>query len=315
MAAVGRDGYGISSISVLNLWEASDVDLVSLESHSGQALRERGITVRERDIFRLHEDDSLVSIPCLVVVAGICPPCSHREYLDVLIQKYFKCRSDATLRRLAYENMTFEAVLGQLPLAVAVSTSRRFDTVRASTSPTVVATLKQIPGYNPKMCAEFAQGANIPTIVGGTDLVVKASVNDQLDPRDFIGADQQLNLVNMCARVTADGWRVLFLGDGDGSLALNCGRQVHEQLQGRVVVPVRELDPSLPVRKLGRDVGTYKEFYIYAKEFRIQQIMDEYVLHDTEEPIWPPEGPSSRVLQPHVCINTGMMWLFAAVVV
>ena len=53
------------------------------------------------------------------------------------------------------------------------------------------------------------------------------STTGSVDPTQFIGADGKFDLIAMCTVATLSGWRVLllFVGDGDGSLAYRCGIQ------------------------------------------------------------------------------------------
>ena len=72
------------------------------------------------------------------------------------------------------------------------------------------------------------------------------------------------------------------------------------------------------MRKLGREGGfTYKDFHNYAKDYRIQQIMDSFLKQqDPSAVLWPTDVnhyvSTCAMLQPHVNLNTGMMWLYAS---
>ena len=305
------EGSGIEGI--LSSWEVSDIDITSLESNHAAGLRALGVVIRARDIFQLFEDSALVDSPCVVVLSCVFPPGGHREYLDSLIRRYVRRSPGAVDRRLIYETMTYEAVIGQLPFAVVISISRRTDTVRASGSPAQIAMLQPIEGYHPKICAEWAQSEAIQNIGDGRDMVVKITSMGDIDPTAFINRGGKFDLISMCTMATRSGWRILFLGDGDGELGYRCARQVSFNLKEIELLPVqpRPSGAHLQQRTFGRVDGgfTFREFHDYAKDYRIQQIMDS--IHPGQDP-WPSVGEVSAMLQPHVNLNAGMMWLFAS---
>eukprot|EP00959_Pyramimonas_sp_CCMP1952_P276934 5789210-Pyramimonas_sp.AAC.1 len=70
----------------------------------------------------------------------------------------------------------------------------------------------------------------------------------------------------MCTLATVSGWRVLFVSDGDGGLAYNCGRQVSVNIRVRECTPaqvraVSDATKHQKKRTLGRDTGSYEDFH------------------------------------------------------
>eukprot|EP00959_Pyramimonas_sp_CCMP1952_P248211 5188216-Pyramimonas_sp.AAC.1 len=111
--------------SILRHWEMSDINPQVVVEQAAQPLLESlGIPCKNRDIFQLYEDRELCASPAFVVISCVCPPSQGRDYLDPLMQKYLGYAAGRAERRLVYENMTFEAAVGQLPHATVISISR-----------------------------------------------------------------------------------------------------------------------------------------------------------------------------------------------
>ena len=316
MEASGAAASGESQAHILRSWEVSDIDIQTLESHAGPRLRQLGVSVCRRDIFEICESEpELVRAPCIAVMACICPPSAHRADLDALLTQYIGHKPDHVERRHLFEGMCFEAVLGQLPHAVAVSINRRSDATRASGSPALVANLKAVEGYQPKQC-QWAQGEPIRTLHGGTDLVARISTTGVVDPVQFIGTDMQFDLIKMITLATRCGWRILFVGDGNGSLACGCGSQVAATLRGCPISPVMVHLESTPLvmKTLGRETGSYVTFRTYAKDYQIKKIMEQWLHRYNDDPAtaWSQMvAGTDGLLQPRVNLNAGVMWLFA----
>ncbi|CAK0827611.1 unnamed protein product [Prorocentrum cordatum] len=194
--------------SILRHWEMSDINPQVVEQAAQPLLESLGIPCKSRDIFQLYEDRELCASPALMVISCVCPPSQGRDYLDPLMQKYLGYAVDRAERRLVYENMTFEAAVGQLPHATVISISRRSDKVRVSGTPSTTATLGAIPGYKPQQCAE-ASGSEATPLVNGRDLIVKVDDNGPLEASHYLGTDGIFNLVRACSSATIRGWKIL----------------------------------------------------------------------------------------------------------
>ena len=129
-------------------------------------------------------------------------------------------------------------------------------------------------------------------------------------PNDFITDSGKINLVEMCAVATYLNIRVLFLGEHDGSLSLGCGMGGMYHQQQKVVRPLSVSHPTdMLMKVLGGYTGAYTDFYDHAKEVRIRQLLEEHLRGQQANLSW--SQPTIQMLQPHLNMNTAVMWLSA----
>ena len=108
--------------------------------------------------------------------------------------------------------MAFEVVVGQLPHATVVATSRRTDLIRVGNTPAHVASMGQIPGYRPNAC-NHGLGKPVHPLCYGNDLVAKINTGGPPDPTQYEGNDGVFNMVGLCSAATTRGWKFLFAGE------------------------------------------------------------------------------------------------------
>ena len=298
----------------LSTWEASDIQTEHLERHRGPILRQVGVQICKRDIFQLFQDDSLTSVPSVVIIACICPPMSVREQLDGLLFKYLRRRVDATERRIMYDSLAFESAVGQLPNATVVSISRRSDWIRATSAPAAVVTMRPVPGYTPTQCHHGPDELLRP-LGEGHDLVARISTRGPLNPAHYEESNGSFNLVTLCYQATLKGWRVLFTGQWDGSLCHGCALGVLASLPSNYIPrnPEPRVAQPFALKVMGGYTGVYAEYFDYARDRRVQTLLSERLRRLAEQAEECEEWPVQE-LQPHVNINTAVMWLFATAI-
>ena len=301
-------------------WEVSDVDLAMLRQHHGPALEQLGIAMRERDVLRLL-DENLVGQPLLLISSCMCPITADRNELDRLLGIYLDQRDqriEPSVRRIMFDVITFEAMVGQLPNASVVSVSRRTDCVRAAKCPSLLATMRIIPGYTPLACNH---DVSLPPhqLVHGRDLVARTNFRGPFAIESFLDSDGSLNITALAFQATMLRWPVMLVGQWDGSmakaLALGVIGSIQQHAQEAFVVP-RDPAPYAAVprqtRILGGACGSYEEYYTYAKERRIEQVMrDRLEAIQSGRHVPDVLYSGEEVLQPTVKLNAAIMWTFA----
>ena len=293
----------------LATWIISDLDMTVLEQHAGPLLRGLGASVEVLNLFELFRVESLKENPALIVLACAWPPLSCRSYLDHLIARYTKNKPSDGDRARFYETMCLEAITGQVPVATTVVICRGIDGLKPGPTPVLTAPLAHVPGYVPKQQYLTDEGELQP-LAGGQDLYARVQVGGPLVPDDFITDSGKINLVEMCAVATYLNIRVLFLGEHDGSLSLGCGMGVMYHQQQKVVRPLSVSHPTdMPMKVLGGYTGAYTDFYDHAKEVRIRQLLEEHLRGQQANLSW--SQPTIQMLQPHLNMNTAVMWLSA----
>ena len=294
--------------SSLSNWVISDVDTTVLEQHAGPVLRSLGASIETIDLFELFKIESLKENPAVVILACVWPPVNCRSYLDSLIARYTKQRPSEGDRARFYETMCFEAIAGQVPVSTTVVICRGIDGFKAGPTPVLTAPLAHVPGYIPKQQYLTDEGQLQP-LAGGNDLYVRVQVGGPLRPNDFLTDNGDFNLVELCAVASYLNVKVVFLGEYDGSLSLGCCMGVLYHQQQRVIRPLSASVPSeMPMRVLGGYTGSYIDYYDHAKEVRVRQLLEDH-LRGHHPNLW--STPTTQMLQPHLNMNTAVMWLSA----
>ena len=110
-------------------------------------------------------------------------------------------------------------------------------------------------------------------------------------------------------------WPVHFVGVWDGSLPLACALAVMQQKPQSIPrsMPHSHEANDKEVRMLSGCMGdyTYTDFYEYARDYRINEALQQYLQNGGNPAEWPGLDPLAT-LQPYTSLNTGMMWFFAA---
>eukprot|EP00959_Pyramimonas_sp_CCMP1952_P427356 8950097-Pyramimonas_sp.AAC.1 len=113
--------------------------------------------------------------------------------------------------------------------------------------------------------------------------------------------------------------QILFVGEWDGTLSTARVLQVLRRLRESTSRPSRALVSPCRERVFAKkclggqssasNAYTYKEYYFYAKDHRIQQIMDRYLAQGADGTLL--TDAWVQQVQPHACINAAMMWYHA----
>ena len=297
-------------VQQLSLWEASDLRTEVMQRHFGPTLQQMGVQVRERDLFQLFQDGDLARRPAIVIIACLCPTKELRSELDNLLYTYLRRRVDAAERRIVYDAITYEAAVGQLPQATVVSISRRSDCLRATSTPSTVLSMKRIIGYTPVECHHGPDEALRP-LNDAHELVARINTTGPCNPQSFTDANGEFNLPAMCFQATVWNWPVLFTGEWDGSLCHACAFEVWANMLPATIPRQPAPFQCRHVSKvMGGHVGQYAEFYDYAEERRITQLLGARLWHISQQNEVDSELPV-QAIQPHVKLNAAVMWHFA----
>ena len=314
-AASSADGVADSQGMGFEKWEASDLDLDVLGKHAGPELLQLGVRIKQRDMHSMYYDEDLVQAHSMIVGACVYPPTSHQEYLNRLLQKYTKANRPMSSmdQRIYYDAMCFEAIVSQLPNATVAFITRRGDLARIGTVPFIAASLGHVPGCTPMSC-NMPLESDLTPLHGGHDLVIRIQEGAKLTPQVFIGEDGALNIIEMCAAAKALNWKVLFVGVWDGGLPLACALGVMRHRTSPSAMPPEgpELEEK-ELRMFHGYTGNYVDYHSYCKDYRVTEVMREYMQQGVNPARWPGISPQAAeaAIQPHANINAATMWYFA----
>ena len=143
-------------------------------------------------------------------------------------------------------------------------------------------------------------------------MVLRMQNDAHLVPQAFIGADGKFNLVELCMAASLLSWPVHFVGVWDGSLPLACALAVMQQTPNNIPrgLPFSYEAREKEYRMLSGYTGDYQDYYEYAHEYRINEVLQRYLQNGGLPQEWPGLNPVASI-QPHAHINTGVMWFFA----
>ena len=230
--------------------------------------------------------------------------------LGRLCWTYLRRKVDSNERRILYDSLACDSVLGQLPHATVASISRRSDFVRATHEPHYMATLKAVPGYVPA-CGFTAPDALVP-LHGGKDLVVRLNTNGPFNPSEFEGIDGRFDLTSLCQAATVRGCKVLFPCQWYGSLCHGCALGVLATLESSDIPrgPRPHVIRQAVLRSMGGQVGTYADFWQHAHDKQVEKVMNHLWEKVHAVPDFAAQFPIAY-MQPTVNVNAAVMWLFA----
>ena len=105
----------------------------------------------------------------------------------------------------------------------------------------------------------------------GNDLVVRVQEGARLPPKDFIGDDGVLNLIELRAVATQLEWNVVFVGVWDGSLSLGCALAVirHQTRLAPQLTPSGPVQGEVELRTFKVYTCNYVDFKEYSRDFRV----------------------------------------------
>ena len=142
--------------------------------------------------------------------------------------------------------------------------------------------------------------------------MARINTKGPLDPFSFVENNGALNLVKMCLHTTLAGWRVLFTGQWDGSLCHGCAMGVLATIAAQSLPqePAPMVAQPFASKVMAGYIGVYADYYDHARERRVQQLLSERLYRisrrDAVDDMLPVQD-----MQPHVNLNTAVMWLFA----